>query len=170
MFTENTIGLSDQHYSCLQIQKHFKIAYLILANKKKVVHGSLSNPIKDAVRVFLSRDARMAIQRSARWKAKMNLGDEGCHNALLLQQHRGLKNCVLIWFSSHMRRVRAGALLRAIKETCLLSHSPGILFVSPICALFSCIFPQPCAAHPTGSDLLHLVCINPNCTKHPGDR
>lgn len=63
MFTENTIGLSDQRYSCLQIQKHFKIAYLILANKKKVVHGSSSNPIKDAVRVFLSREARMDIQK-----------------------------------------------------------------------------------------------------------
>lgn len=170
MFTENTIGLSDQHYSCLQIQKHFKIAYLILANKKKVVHGSSSNPIKDAVRVFLSREARMEIQRSARWKAKMNLRDEGCHKALLLLQHRGLKNSVLIWFSSHMRRVRAGALLRAIKETCLLSHSPGILFISPICGLFSCILPQPFAAHPTSSDLLHLVCINPNCSKHPADK
>lgn len=64
MFTENTTGLSDQHYSCLESQKHFKIAYLILANKK-VVHESSSNPIKDAVRVFLSREARMDIQRSA---------------------------------------------------------------------------------------------------------
>lgn len=70
MFTENTIGLSDQCYSCLQIQKHFKIAYLILANKKKVVHGSSSNPIKDAVGVFLSTDARMDIQRSAHWKCE----------------------------------------------------------------------------------------------------
>lgn len=170
MFIENTIGLSDQHYSCLQIQKHFKIAYLILANKKKVVHGSSSNPIKDAVRVFLSRDVRMGIQRSAHWKAKMNLSDKGCHDALLLLQHCGLKNSILIWFSSHIGRVRAGALLRAIKETCLLSHSPGTLFISPICGLFSCIFPQPCTAHPTGSDLLHLVCINTNCNKHPSNR
>lgn len=28
--------------------------------------------------------------------AKMNLRDEGCHNALLMLQHRGLKNSVLI--------------------------------------------------------------------------
>lgn len=56
----------------------------------------------------------------------MYLRDEGCHNALLLQQHPGLKNSVLIWFSSHMRRVKAGALLRAIKEACLLTQSqPG---------------------------------------------
>lgn len=28
--------------------------------------------------------------------AKMNLRDESCHNAVLLLQHRGLKNSVLI--------------------------------------------------------------------------
>lgn len=42
-----------------------KIAYLMLANKEEVIHGSPRNPFRDAVRFVFSSDAGMDIQRLA---------------------------------------------------------------------------------------------------------
>lgn len=70
-----------------------------------------------------------------------------------------------------MRRVKAGALLRAIKEACLLTQSqPGDpVYLAHLQSVFMHVSSALCCS-PYRLILLHLVCINPNCTKHPRAR